>query len=161
MYSLLDHDDFAKSRKALLATCASLLLVGHLQIVGESLTILGLTFKLDRTVLIGFGSIFLIYFTYAFVVRSTELYFSRRIGAVQRRLAELVNEIRNVDTVAIHLVEEMLQKINETVVSLEDTTSYLQVRVLIGLEIAPPLLLAAYTAYNVSAIESSIRFFRL
>ena len=82
MYPLLDHDDFSKSRKALLATSAFLLLLSHLQIVGESVTVSGLTFKIDRTVFMGFGSIFLVYFSYAFVMRAFELYFSKRISAL-------------------------------------------------------------------------------
>ncbi|MDX0834008.1 hypothetical protein GOD82_29775 [Sinorhizobium medicae] len=162
MHPLLDHDDFAKSRKALIATAAFLLLVNHLQIAGESIAISGLTLKIDRNTVIGFGSLLLVYFTYVFVIRAIEQSLSVRISEIRQDLEKLVKEVKEIvetDNFSSKRIE-FENKLNETVSTLRDTTKMLSRFVLFSVEAGPPLLLAFYTAYAVGAPAALLSFLK-
>jgi len=157
----MDHDDFTKTRKALLATSAFLLLVNHLQISGDSLTVVGLMFKLDKSVILGFGSLFLIYFIYAFAFRAFELYMTRKITEVRQGLKEVREDIEKADETSSALRWELLQRAKHTLSVVEGATVKLQSSVMIGLEVGPPLVLAIYTGCSIGAISAARSFLSL
>lgn len=72
MYLMLDHDNFLQSRKALMVTSATVLLLHNLDIKGSVVELSGLTLNLDRGVLVGFTSLFLLYFFAVFIIRGLE-----------------------------------------------------------------------------------------
>lgn len=156
MYPLLDHDDFAKSRKALLATSAFLLLLNHLQIVGDNITILGLNLKIDRNVILGFGSLFLIYFSYAFIIRGVEQYFASRLSGVTESLTGVIEEIKRFseNQVWSETLVELENRVSEDLKLIKQVSGEVNKFVTISLEVVPPLLLAGYTAYSVNAISA-------
>ncbi|WP_457586110.1 hypothetical protein [Ensifer canadensis] len=163
MYPLLDHDDFTKSRKALMATAAFLLLVDHLQIVGESVAIAGLTFKLDKNAVIGFGSLFLLYFAYVFIVRAIEQSMSARLAEVREEIDRLIRDVRGVieaEALSIKRIE-FENRIGGTLDKLKETTRLLSRFTLLSVEVGPPLLLALYTAYAVGAPSAIASFIRV
>ncbi|WP_143541120.1 hypothetical protein [Rhizobium anhuiense] len=126
------------------------------------MTVSGLTFKIDRTVFMGFGSIFLVYFSYAFVMRAFELYFSKRISALQEGMKELLREIREVDISSIQIGDraDLETRLKDAITDVQKMSEKMQSWVLFGLEIIPPLLLAGYTAYKVGAAGATIQFLR-
>ncbi|TBH58558.1 hypothetical protein ELG65_09115 [Rhizobium leguminosarum] len=163
MYPLLDHDDFAKSRKALMATAAFLLLVSHLQILGDSINVSSLTLKIDRSVVIGLGSVFLLYFSFVFIIRSVELYFSTWLEDIHKKLTNLLNEVKEVGEIGALLgnIRVIEPQIKEEISKVKRMSGGLRLFVMVVLEVAPPLLLAAYTAYAVGARSAISSFLRL
>ncbi|MQX59254.1 hypothetical protein [Sinorhizobium meliloti] len=160
MHPLLDHDDFAKSRKALIATAAFLLLINQLQIAGESIDVSGLTLKIDRDTVVGFGSLFLVYFTYVFIVRAFDQVMSSRIVEVREDLDRLIKDAKEVienETFFIKRIE-FENRLSGTISKLRDTTKFLSRFVLISVEVGPPLLLALYTAYAIGAPAALLSF---
>jgi len=160
MHPLLDHDDFAKSRKALIATAAFLLLVNQLQIAGESIDVSGLTLKIDRDTVVGFGSLFLVYFTYVFIVRAFDQVMSSRIVEVREDLDRLIKDAKEIienETFFIKRIE-FENRLSGTISKLRDTTKFLSRFVLISVEVGPPLLLALYTAYAIGAPAALLSF---
>ncbi|MBX4884020.1 hypothetical protein HJA90_10540 [Rhizobium bangladeshense] len=88
MYPLLDHDDLQKSRKALLATSALLIVLHELKFSAGAIDVGGLKFALDQGVLVGFATVFLFYFGYVFILRAVEFSFSTRLDTLKRQLEE-------------------------------------------------------------------------
>ncbi|MCC2608845.1 hypothetical protein [Neorhizobium petrolearium] len=163
MYPLLDHDDFAKSRKALMATAAFLLLINHLQIVGDSVTVSGLTLRVDRSAVIGFGSLFLAYFSYVFIVRALEQYFSTRVAEVHQDLLQLMEEVKQFygERALIGKEEEFRGRASARMSDINRISRFIRISVMLGLEVAPPILFAVYTVYAVGAGAAISSFLRL
>ncbi|NEH72292.1 hypothetical protein [Rhizobium leguminosarum] len=92
MYPLLDHGDLQKSRKALLATSALLIILHELKFSAGAIDVGGLKFALDQGVLVGFATVFLFYFAYVFVLRAVEFSFSTRLETLKRQFDEYKEE---------------------------------------------------------------------
>ncbi|MBX5268567.1 hypothetical protein HJB99_07730 [Rhizobium sp. NLR17b] len=88
MYPLLDHDDLQKSRKALLATSALLIILHELKFSAGAIDVGGLKFAIDQGVVVGFATVFLFYFAYVFILRAVEFSFSTRLDTLKRQLEE-------------------------------------------------------------------------
>ncbi|MDW5314337.1 hypothetical protein [Rhizobium sp. PL01] len=153
MYPLLDHDDFAKTRKALVATAAFLLLINHLQIVGESITILGLNLKINKSTINGFGSLFLLYFIYVFIVRAIEKNLSSKLDVIHQDIDLFMKEFRGRPSEGPVSENKIYfeTRVAELISDLKDTGKTLSRFVVLGVEVIPPLLLALYAAYVVGA----------
>lgn len=61
-----------------MATSAFVLLIHNFQIAGTVIEVSGLKLNFDRDVVVGFASLFLVYFTYVFVVRASEYFVTGR-----------------------------------------------------------------------------------
>jgi hypothetical protein len=72
MQPLLDHEDFVKSRKALLASSSFLLLAQHISTSGGNGAITVMSLQIDHGVFIGLGCLSVLYFAWVFLFRSVE-----------------------------------------------------------------------------------------
>ncbi|MBP2540393.1 hypothetical protein J2768_002830 [Agrobacterium tumefaciens] len=72
MQPLLDHEDFTKSRKALLASSSFLLLAQHVSTSGGADTISIMSLRISHEALIGLGCLSVLYFAFVFIFRSLE-----------------------------------------------------------------------------------------
>lgn len=69
MQPLLDHEDFNKSRKALLASAALLLLAQHVSLTdsGQKITLMSL--QIEHGAILGLGCLSVLYFSWVFIFR--------------------------------------------------------------------------------------------
>lgn len=72
MQPLLDHEDFIKSRKSLLASSSLLLLLQHVSSSDDVETITFMSLQIKQSALIGFSSLSVCYFAWVFLLRSVE-----------------------------------------------------------------------------------------
>lgn len=143
MYPLLEHEDFQKSRKALMATSAFVLLLHNFQIAGTVIEISGLKLNFDREVVVGFASLFLVYFTYVFVVRASEYFLTGR----HQEILDLEKELS--DRRAVHLEAFKKDPYGKSALEFEYHRArstvilrFLRLLALFTVDLAPPLVFA-------------------
>ncbi|KQS95371.1 hypothetical protein ASG50_25435 [Rhizobium sp. Leaf386] len=72
-----------------MATSAFMIILSELQFVGSEISIDGVKLTLDKNVIVGFATVFLLYFVYVFMLRMLEFSFATRIETLKGNLEKL------------------------------------------------------------------------
>ncbi len=83
MYTVLEHDDLQKSRRALMATSFFILFIFHIEIVKSELSVFGLSVNIDKNHIIGLSSLLDIYLLCVFVLRHFNVNFSELLRRIK------------------------------------------------------------------------------
>lgn len=68
MSAMMEHDDFRKSRRALIVSSAFLFIVSSLEFRSDEIDVLGLKFGIDQEKVVSLCSATVLYFLYIYIV---------------------------------------------------------------------------------------------
>ncbi|MGW6778318.1 hypothetical protein ACWF50_09730 [Brucella pseudogrignonensis] len=161
MYAFMDHEDFVKSRKALISTSFILLIIQIFEFSGSQIDIFGLVVKFNKNVSIGLSSLFVIYFLFIFIMRAldgrvNDIY-TRIADREKRIIQEDINEIRgnytSISTPEEH-IEWLEKKLNSTEALVLKKADYMRLIIYILADILPPVSLAIFSLSKVNFKET-------
>lgn len=165
MYTLMDHEDVIKSRKALMATSVLLIILHSFQISGKTINLFGLEANFDKNLSIGLCGLAVVYFLYVFVVRVLE---SKTLEVLEFRLQsykELLDELqKGIDDPEYYnkFDEKMMASdkdhikrqhwIQSLSYKIERVFKLLKMITFLLVDVAPPILLAIFAIKKTHAI---------
>jgi hypothetical protein len=161
MYAFMDHEDFVKSRKALLSTSFILLVIQIFEISGNNIDVFGLNINFNRNASIGLASLFVIYFLFIFVLRAldgrlNDIY-KRTAEEEKRRIQEDIDTISNANqepsTPEAHIrwLEHRLEGAEAMALKKAD---YMHLLIYVVADILPPVSLAIFALRKVNIDEA-------
>lgn len=171
MYPLLDHEDFQKSRKALMATSAFVILVHKLHFTGSTIQISGVNLSIDTEVLTGFSNLFLLYFLYVFLMRAFDHYVSGSFERVLARIEEIKAARKEIEERHARLAnkqrliateEDEERRFSDQMQSLlyiyPQLAKFSRASVVIGVDLIPAIFLAAWALKSAGSLNAILTF---
>lgn len=166
MYALMDHEDIAKSRKALMATCVLLIVLHSFQISGQTFNIFGLEAKFDKELSLGLCSLAVLYFLYVFLIKVIE---SKVLEAIESRIEGYKSQLdeikKRLDSGDFHSVSDdrmvppgvefrdYKRFISSISVKLDVAFRSLKTITFLLVDVGPPLLFAVFAIKKAKAVS--------
>lgn len=160
MNPLLDHDDFQKSRKALMITACTLLILSSIHIVGDSISVWGINIRFERDSFIALGGLGLIYFTYVFILRGMEHAVTQRIYEEGVRLKNLKEYFLEDEQNDLFRRSYKYERAERRIRYYEVVQSMAKLLVLVSIDLVIPVIFSAWVLSHVSASEKIENFIR-
>ena len=128
-----DHSDFKKSRIALLSTSIILFILSNVNLLSDSITILGLEIEVDKNNLLILWRLIVCYFIYIYMGRSSNEYQDLKFSRGKREAEYLKNQGRteNSQNPEVYMLEPLIDKRNAV-----------KHRVKLFIDLTPPILIS-------------------
>ncbi|AXT26591.1 hypothetical protein D1823_08360 [Ruegeria sp. AD91A] len=177
MVQYLDHDDFKKSRKAVIITSVSILLASTFEFSNQTLKILGLEAKFDIANLIVLLKLSLLYFFSVFLLKllaeGASVYESTLLtryesGTPSERLKKIYDDMASSETYTVaetDLVpamlrpnnlssEELLHSLTKRFRRIRNIASYADMQYFFFAQVLTPIALAFVAFWNSNALKA-------
>jgi len=157
LFPLLDHDDFKKSRKAVIVTAIGLLAISKLVEVNGETKVLGIKIVADKDILVASTFAALCYFLYVFIFRTYERFHEGRYNRSVKMIEDIraADEVRNVEIEKMNTQSNKSTKFVEAHSELEkllnETTKLLRVMrviIFVAVDFAPVIIVSWFSFNN-------------
>lgn len=164
MFPFLDHDDFKKSRKAVIITSIGLLAISKLIHVDGETSVLGMRITADKSVLVASAFTSLMYFLSVFIFRIFEYFLELSANKMMTGIERIRAEIEGSRKIEMHskktdVLGESLdyasQKVTENLDQIVYRLGRIRIAIVIFVDILPVLIISYISATNSGGLEAA------